>query len=615
MAPSVVPARPCSAMVLLSLLLAACADDAAAPPSPAPAATPLAGAKPPPVPAGPRGGAGGNVLSMGEVDLTRPPPDLPPRSATANAAPCADCDVILITLCSVRRDALGAYGGADAHTPNLDAIAASGLRFDAAYAASNFTLPSLTSIFTGQFPSTTGVMNWDRGIGTTVPLLPEVLGYYGFHTAAFTVDAPSGFRPEFGLDRGFQRMRVSPPRHGTPDGRRTAGASAEGATAEELAAEWVKAQPKDTPIFLSFHDRDAHYPYVVAAPTDDPTGVLTALWNEGADVGGQGHMIAEDPVATAYKNGGAAAPAAWRGAYRDAVSRMDERLGTLLTALDARGRRDRTLLIVVADHGESLWDHDEELHGVNYYDEVVHVPLLVSGPGVRVGSSDALVSHVDVFPTIAALIGAPAPAGVDGVSLAPVLSGSEPSIRSTTLVEGGVMADRPDVLRGALVSPPWALLLQPPASATAGPPPTGGVGAGGLDPYLFDLSVDPAELHDLAPSRPEIVESLRVRWEGFRKARAGRAVPMELRHDPAFVELLRRTGYDFAATVPDAPTPGTPAPGAPPGGPSPGAPPGGPSPGAPSPAGLAPFDPSVTRPSGPPPRPPPASGATGSAPR
>lgn len=606
-----VPSFPPSWSFRLTVVLAvgfspACgtvAPTASAPPT---AGAPISGAKPPPVPSGPRGGVGGNVLSMGEVDLTRPPPALPPRPVAANAASCADCDVVLITLCSVRRDALGAYGSADAQTPNLDALAASGLRFDAAYAASNFTLPSLTSIFTGQFPSTTGVMNWDRGIGATTPLLPEVLGYYGFLTAAFTTDAPSGFRPEFGLDRGFQRMRVSTPRHGTPDGRRTAAALADGPTAEQLAAAWVGEQPKDKPIFLSFHDRDAHYPYVVEAPSSDPTGVLTALWNEGGDSGGQGHMIAEDPVATAYKQGGAGAAAAWRGAYRDAVSRLDTRLGTLLAALDARGRRDRTLLIVVADHGESLWDHDEELHGVNYYDEVVHVPMLVSGPGVRVGSSDALVSHVDLFPTITALVGAPAPAGVDGVSLAPLLAGSEPAVRSTTLVEGGVMADRPEVLRGALVSPPWALLLQPPASATAGAPPAGGMRPGELDPALFDLAADPAELQDLASSRPDVVESLRARWEGFRKARAGRAVPTELRHDPAFVELLRRTGYDFTATVPDAPTPKTAPPGAPPGGPSPG----GPSPGA-----LAPFDPAAPRPPGPPPGLPPASGATGGAPR
>ena len=531
-------------MIDLLLSLGACSEA----PAPAPLPPPLPGRPGPSV----APGAGGNPLSFGEVDLDRAAPATTPMVSNAR---CAGCDVVLLTLCSVRRDALGAYGNTNAHTPVLDALAALGLRFDAAYAASNFTLPSLSSIFTGQFPSTTGVMNWDRGIGNTVPLLPEVLGFYGYATGAFTVDAPSGFRPEFGLDRGFQRMRVSTPRRGTPDGRRTKAPGDTGATPEELAAAWVAGVPKDQPMFLSFHDRDAHYPYVVEPAAADPTGLLTALWEEGADAGGHGHMIAVDPVAEAYKHAGAGANAVWRAAYQGAVDRMDQRLGTLLTAIDARGRRERTLLIVVGDHGESLWEHDEELHGVAYYDGVARVPMLVVGPGVRMGTTDALASHVDLFPTIAELVGAAAPAGVDGVSLVPVFTGALPSVRSTALVEGGVMADRPEVLRGAVIAPPWTLLVQPPAAALKGGPPAPGLRPGQLVEQLYDLVADPGQTDDLAAARPEVVRQLRERWEGFRLARAGRAVPTELRHDPVFVELLRRTGYDFNATSPPPPAP------------------------------------------------------------
>jgi arylsulfatase A-like enzyme len=463
------------------------------------------------------------------------------------------CDVVVITVCSLRRDHLGSYGSTAGLTPNLDRLAAAGMRFDAAYAASNFTLPSLTSVFTGQFPSTTGVLNWDRGIGTGVPLLAEVFGYYGYTTGAFTTDAPSGFRPEFGLDRGFQRFRVSTAPNGTPDGRHTT-TGGDAAPAARNAADWIRAQPTDRPLLAVYHDRNAHYPYVVAPPTagGDPTGVRAALWAEGLDGGGQGHIIGKDPVAVALEAGGAAGAAVWRDTYAEAVARMDAGLGELLAAVDARGRRDRTIVVVVADHGESLNEHDERIHGISYFDPVVHVPLLIDAPGAQDGAATAaLASHVDLFPTLAELVGVPAPAGIDGVSLAPVLRGAAASVRSTTLVEGGVLLDRPESLRGALISPPWALLLQPPASASG--PPTPGLRAGALEAQLYHLVNDPLQTTNVAADHPDIEAGLRARWEGFRAARAGRAAPTELLHDPAFIELLQRTGYDFRPTA--APTP------------------------------------------------------------
>ena len=132
---------------------------------------------------------------------------------------CVGCDVILITVCSLRKDHLGAYGFPGEVSPAVDSLAESGVRFTRAYSASNFTLASLTAILTGRYGSATGVTGWDKGLTKDVPTLAEVLGNYGYRTGAFTTDAPSGLRPDYGLNRGFQHMEITNPPRNSADGR------------------------------------------------------------------------------------------------------------------------------------------------------------------------------------------------------------------------------------------------------------------------------------------------------------------------------------------------------------------------------------------------------------
>jgi hypothetical protein len=220
------------------------------------------------------------VGARGAVVVTAASPtDVEP---TADAV-CKGCDVVLITVCSLRRDHVGPWrDGAPALTPRLDAVAAEAFRFDRAYAASNFTLAGLTAVLTARFGSSTGVTGWDKGLVDGIPTLPEVLGHYGYRTAAFTIDAASGFRPDYGLDRGFSHMEIIPPPRLTPDGRLGPDAADEGPGASAApAAAWIAAQGADQPIFARFHSRTAHFPFVVERPGDDPTGILTGLWEAG----------------------------------------------------------------------------------------------------------------------------------------------------------------------------------------------------------------------------------------------------------------------------------------------------------------------------------------------
>jgi len=448
--------------------------------------------------------------------------------------------VVLITVCSLRGDHV------DDHMPALAALAARGQRFTRAYAASNFTLAGLSGILTGRFGSTTGVLGWGRGLERDVPTLPEVLALYGYRTAAFTPDAPSGFRADYGLARGFQTFDVRRPDRDTPDGRHSpAQGGGPGATAAPLAR-WMAEQAAEVPLMVMLHTRTAHFPFVVEPPDEDPTGTLALLWEAGEppDSGAMPGMaggtardavvpVATDPLQEHVQRVGAPALAAWRAAYAAAVTRADADIAAVLEAAERRGRP--TVVAVVADHGESLGDHGELLHGAGYYEGVVRVPLVLSVPGLPAGEHDALVSHVDLLPTLLELVGAVAPAGLDGASLIPLLEDRQGAVRSMARVEGGV-AHRPDApLNGALIAPPWTLLLQD--RGCGGGPPR--LADGSPRPCLFDLDADPDQRSEVSGDHPAVVAELRALWTA--PAAEGAAVWTT----PGFIEALRRDGYDF----------------------------------------------------------------------
>jgi arylsulfatase A-like enzyme len=561
-----------------------------------------------------------------DLVTTNPAPDKTKSNSTE--AICPNCDVILITVCSLRRDHVGIYGSSPAKTPAIDALAAGSFRFDTAYAASAFTLSSLTAILTGQFGSSTGVLGWDKGLVKEVTTLPEILGYYGYSTAGYTIDAPSGFRPDYGLDQGFQKLHIAIPPADTPDGAGRGKERGPGGSALP-AAKWLKEQPKDEPIFLMYHSRTAHYPFVYSEKDlkDDPTGVTQILWNgerglhdshmPGMSGGNETQGAVErkrDLVMETMMKAGEQGQKVWDSHYANAVTWMDHDIDVIVKALEERGTADRTIIVLVADHGESLGQHGEMLHGDAYFDEVVRIPMIMSVPGLNPSKPiKPLVSHVDILPTILELVGAVPPSGIDGTSMLPLLNGSKESIRETSLVEGSAVWPKDGIVRGAVISPPWTLLRQdlgcnasttnplgppgtpdmhqdlqheepPPGPATPpkpfvggkgssqqgppgpppqngkqgppGPPPQNGAGfvqqeeGGGPIPCLYNIENDPMQLQDLNSTQPEKSQQLVDLWDSFAQARAGQIVPEQLRLDPKFIKMLQVSGYDFRPVEP-----------------------------------------------------------------
>ena len=505
-----------------------------------PAATPGA-------PSPPRG-----PVAPGSGTFTNPVPESSQPASTE--ALCPGCDIVVITLCSMRRDHLGAYGGPDGLTPNLDALAAESVRFDNAWSASNFTLAGLTALLTGRFGSSTGVTGWDKGLVSDVPTLPEVLGYYGYRTGAFTIDAPSGFRPDYGLDRGFQTMTIIPPPRDTPDGRLRSGEPGPGGQSAEPAAAWVSKQDASGPIFAMFHSRTAHFPFVIDPEATDPTGVTQALFNAGNDrmnddqampgtAGGTAQKgvvaIGKDPLQELTIAKGEAGIQVWRDEYARSVGRTDVDVGVLLDAVKDRGNWDRTIVVVAADHGESLGDQGEILHGDAYFDSVTHIPLMVRVPGLSAGATNGLVGHVDILPTLLGLVGATEPAGIDGVSMVPLATGALGQVRTMTLIEGGVTLQQGPTPRGAVIAPPWALLRQDRGCGESSAPRNPGEPA----ECLFNIEEDPGQLHNVILQHPDVRDRLVSSWDSFRASRATAGQRLTL--DPKMVEELQRTGYDF----------------------------------------------------------------------
>lgn len=354
----------------------------------------------------------------------------------------ADRNVLIVTIDTLRADALGAYGGG-AVTANLDRLAAGGARFDFAHAHAVVTLPSHASIMSGRYPYEHGIRdNTGYRFEPAMPTIASLLKAQGFATGAFVGGFPLDRR--FGLATGFDVY----------DDRLDASIGDEAGERERRA------------------DR-------VIAPAVEWIGKQRSKWLSWV------HLY--DPHAT-YE-----APEEWTARfpndpYLAEVSWTDYALGALFARLEQSGRP--TLVIVTADHGEALGDHGEITHGLFAYEAVLRVPLIVAeiAPGGRASSQGAVITspvrHVDILPTVLEAVGASPAQGMPGSSLLPVIAAG-----------GG--DDRPSYFEAmtAAIARGWAPLR----GVISGREKY-------IDlpiPELYDLAADPAENTNLAPGASE----------------------------------------------------------------------------------------------------------------
>jgi arylsulfatase A-like enzyme len=323
---------------------------------------------------------------------------------------------------ALRTDHVGCYGARRVRTPTIDALAATGVRFDQAIAAAPWTCPSTTSMITGLYPHHHGYLHWDATLDPALPTLFTVAAAHGYATGSFVFD-------ENYLFKGFADANVA-------------------GTSETLdgAVEWLRAH-RSQPFVLWFHSWATHMPY-------DILHAERKQW-----------LQAKEAIIEGIQSGDAAAHEQLREGYARSVERSSEVLfAGFLSELDALGLRDETVLAFVSDHGESWGERfvDKQavrgtyhMHGATLYDEIVEVPLIVSAPErAEPGVVESQVSLVDLTPTLLDLAGAPLD-GVDGVSLVPLLDGGDAEERDAWIVA----TDGGRVSQLALRRPPWKLTV------------------------------------------------------------------------------------------------------------------------------------------------------------
>jgi arylsulfatase A-like enzyme len=313
----------------------------------------------------------------------------------AVASPGSGPDIVVIVLDTLRADRLARFGGAGV-MPRLDAWSKGAKVYTRATADGAWTLPSHASLFTGLSPRTHGVHeSKSRATATALPPgTPTVAGALsaaGWRTVGIAanrayLDARSG------LDQGFDVWLCEQ----IPVGSRAA------IPAERVAdmGARVLARERTAPVFLFLNFMDVHPPWVAhkgyASGEVDPALLPNGELGQAAI-----RELERDPAA------GAEARAAWNDAYDASARYLDAQVGELLDRLPALGVGEEDVVVVLSDHGEQLGEHQATGHAHHVWEELVHVPILVRGPGIAPGDDETPIQHHDVATMLLKAAGLP----------------------------------------------------------------------------------------------------------------------------------------------------------------------------------------------------------------
>ncbi len=432
-------------------------------------------------------------------------------------APGVATNVILLSLDTMAAGHMSVYGYARDTTPKMkEWFGDGGTVFESCMSMATATPPSHMTMFTGLFPLEHGVTNGLKMVDPDIVPIASRIRAAGMETAAFTEDGWLSIQLGFG--EGFDTFAEDrSPDFSIPVGRvqHTFG----------LGREWISAN-RDKPFFLFLHTFQVHDPYAPPAAYVDKI---------------DGAPLAEDagiPPALAQQ----------KLAYDREIRLVDDQLDLLMKGLEAAGIAERTLVIVVSDHGEAFGEHGWIQHSNYAHEEVLHVPLLMKGPGVKASQRVTdVVSHVDIAPTILEMLGVPMPGLHRGKSLAANMAGTATAHPDRVVfaeswgtyakdAEGNLQPFTPPgfvARRGALKLARYQTADGPRYEA-------------------YDLAADPGEKENLADRRAADFAELRSILDGYeevatkaREARLqGKAVQSEdVQLAPDQEQKLRSLGY------------------------------------------------------------------------
>jgi arylsulfatase A-like enzyme/Flp pilus assembly protein TadD len=405
-------------------------------------------------------------------------------------------NIVFITVDTTRADRMGFLGNTHGLTPNLDLVARQGVVFERAYSQAPLTPVSHATIFTGTYPQFHTVTDFGHPLPTLLPYLPDILQKAGYHTAAFVgsliLDPHASMAP--GFDRGFSFFDAGFRPKTDPDEDRYRTVERRAGDVVGHAINWIGKDPRG-PFFVWVHLYDPHAPYDPPPPYDKRF---------------------KDP-------------------YEGEIAYADASLGKLFAYLREHGLYDRTMIVMMSDHGESLGAHGESMHGIFLYDETIHVPLIFKLPGELLARRrvSARVRLVDVAPTLLSMLSLPLPPTFQGESLVPLMKGTQ---KAADDLPAYAETDYPHRAFGwsalrSLRSGKYLYVHAPKRE-------------------LYDQSQDKDAAHNLAASSPAVASTLQAQIDDFHdKTAVTLDKPQESKLSADQAENLSALGYVTSASA------------------------------------------------------------------
>ena len=389
-------------------------------------------------------------------------------AVTSKSYKCKDCNVILISIDTLRADHIGAYGYYRNTSPNIDKFAEESILFENAYSQSSFTLPSHMSIFTSLYPSTHKIeMPFEKNIlHTDIPTLAEILQKNNY-TSIWV--APLDNIP-LNLNRGFERGFDEFYDSLTTIDKNLLFKINDKTKYWNNALKWIRTQEKDKKFFMFLHSYNVHYPYtpnldsikkftnqtIDYIPIDDEgfiklikkeieNNTYGILENKDYEYFNNKSILENclqtpyipkcgDPL---YKFG---FNVYWKMInlsdkeemdyikllYDAEIYEIDLLIKDLLDTLKNENLLNNTIIIITSDHGEEFGEHNDFDHAKTLYEEVIKVPLIIWAPNLKDKKIDSVVQSIDIMPTLLDIVGIPIPKHVQGISLLPFLTKNNP---------------------------------------------------------------------------------------------------------------------------------------------------------------------------------------------
>jgi arylsulfatase A-like enzyme len=425
------------------------------------------------------------------------------RQPASAAAP----NVLMILVDALRADRLGCYGARPTPSPALDRLAERAVVFENMVAQSSWTMPSVATIMTGLHPRDHGVEGWDVGaLSDALPTIAQQAAMAGITTFGASSNPLVSRRTNF--SRGFETFVDV-----EPTGKDGKWAPATDVTRPFLR--WLERNHGHR-FFAYLHFMEPHDPYTPPealrpAPPDGVTpGIAKGQVSQFAQKIANGKMPPLSAPETAHL----------RALYDGEIRAWDAALADLLAAIAPLAPPESTVLIVTADHGEEFQEHGRLTHGFHLYDESIHVPLVVAHPALAPRREPEQAQGIDLFPTIAALLGVAAPDALPGRDL--LRSPERRPAFSETHHGLGVGDAEMQVI--SVRTDGWKLIHTPATNRFE----------------LYDLVHDPSERDDRFATAAEGGELVRLlgAWEAAAPPR-----PQPVGPDPALREKLRALGY------------------------------------------------------------------------